>query len=122
MVYVAARTWIFKDQRFASFPALHLEHGQVSDNRDESIVVYVCIDHPEFRSLSTESILAVVTLKVVHSIYALFVEHNQTFVGGPAELDNLSLIPLFTRTSSVSWMCRPILRTYRKDQEAFSCG
>ena len=60
------------------------------------------VNHPKFCRLSTKGVLLVVTLKVVHSIHAFFIKHNQTFVGGPAELDDLALIPLFVWGNSVS--------------------
>jgi hypothetical protein len=115
-----ARTWVCQGQWFASFPALHLEYGQVADHCGESVIVYMGINHPELRSLTTKSILVIVALQVVHSVHALFVEYNQTFVRGPAKLDNLSLIPLLARTNSVPEVCRLMFGTDRKDQEAFS--
>ena len=78
------------------------------------------INHPKFRRLSTEGELLVVTLKIVYSVHAFFVKHNQTFVGGPAELDDLALIPLFPFNNSVSVVCGPVSGTNRKDQETLS--
>lgn len=73
------------------------------------------INYPELRGLSTERILVIITLKVVYSINALLVKYNQTFVGGPAELDNLSLIPLLAKSNSVLEADGFIFGTDRKD-------
>ena len=78
------------------------------------------INHPKFCGLTSEGVLLVVSLKVVHPIHALFVEYNQSFIRGPAELDNLPLIPLRTRTSLVHAICGLVFGTDRKDQETLS--
>ena len=59
------------------------------------------INHPKFRSFSAESVLSIVTLEIVHSIHPFLVEYNQTFVGGPAKLDDFALIPLVAWNNSV---------------------
>jgi len=111
---IGDRTWVCQGQWFPSFPTLHLEQGQVANNSDESIVVYMRIDHPKFCSLPAESVLMVVALKIVHSVHAFLVEHSQTFVGSPTKLDDFALIPLFTRNNSVSGVREPGLgRTER---------
>ena len=78
------------------------------------------VDHPKFRSLSTETILSIVTLKIIHSVHAFLVEYNQTFVGGPAKFDNFALIPLFVWNDSVCGVRAIASGTDRKDQEALS--
>ena len=78
------------------------------------------INHPELCSLSAESVLLIVTLKVVHSIHAFLIEHYQTFVRGPAELDNFALIPLFLWSNSVFGVHRLRSGTDRNNQESLS--
>ena len=80
------------------------------------------INHPKFCRLSTEGVLLVVALKVVDPVHAFFVKHDQTLVGGPAELDDLALIPLLVWNDSVSGVRRLVPGTDRKDQETLSRG
>ena len=78
------------------------------------------IDHSKFRSLSAESVLSIVPLKIVHSVHAFLVEYGQTFVRGPAKLDNFALIPLFVWNHSVFGVRGLASGTDRKDQETLS--
>ena len=78
------------------------------------------INHPKFCSFSAESVLSIVTLKVVHSIHPFLVEYNQTFIGGPAKLDDFALIPLFVWNNSVPGVRGLAPGTDRKYQETLS--